>query len=499
MAEKMKKWYSGRVCFLDDVAVNFRVEIHFDKYSQGVITIYDVTREIFIGAKNGEYNSAVILLDNKEYISVFDLYVKEATSSTKIVNGEPVFSEGKIVIISSVILKGKKYFRKEDTFNQLEIEITDGVELLGICPYDLNRNYFDMIMCKDINIPVRLSTISVYTIIGEMKFNVLPKYNYGKDLFSIGFEHRITFKPIRGLKVMEFREVLNQMSSFFSLLCGETITINKLLIAENVEIKTELTEFIGISSVFKEKLEILDNSGIDSTSFKRRAVFKVSDFPDLEKAMNYWFEHYDALGNAQNAYERILLDEELKVITVNKFLAAMQLIEGYAQAYADEEEEVKAFEEHKEEILSELTKIEDIELVKNGLGFSGISFRKAVKEYLYKGISCLEKISKTEFLKNNSDLIEKIVNDRNVYTHSSNRVTTQLDFNEMMDITTICKELYRILLLNEMEIPHSLLVHRFEHNRLSSAIFEKIFGIELCSEEELTEFDSAMWHFSDMK
>lgn len=498
MTERMKNWYSGRVCFLDDVAVDFRAEIQFDEYYQGIITIYDVTREISISTKNGEYNSAVILLDNKEYISVFDLYVKKVTSSTQIVNGETGFSEGKMVIISSIILKGNKYFRKEDVFNQLVLKITDGVELLGISPYDFNGNYLDMIMYKDTNIPVQLSTISVNTIMG-LEFSVFPKYDYSKDLFSIGFEHRITFKPIRGLKVMEIREVLNQMSSFFSLLCGKTITINKLSIAENVEIKTELTEFIGISNIVKEKLEIFDNSGLDSTSFKRSAVFKLSDFPDLEKAMNYWFEHYDALRNAQNAYERILLDEELKVITVNKYLAAMQLIEGYAQAYADEEEEVRAFEEHKEEILFKLTEKEDIELVEKGLGFSGISFRKAVKEYLYKGISCLEVISKTEFLNNNSDLIEKIINDRNVYTHSSNRATTQLEFNEMMDITTICKELYRILLLNEMEIPHSLLVQRFEHNSLSRDIFEKIFDVELCSQEELTEFDSAMWHFSDMK
>ena len=33
---------------------------------------------------------------------------------------------------------------------------------------------------------------------------------------------------------------------------------------------------------------------------------------------------------------------------------------------------------------------------------------------------------------------------------------------------------------------------------IEEPIFE-IFGIELCSEGELTEFDSAMWYFSDMK
>lgn len=55
---------------------------------------------------------------------------------------------------------------------------------------------------------------------------------------------------------------------------------------------------------------------------------------------------------------------------------------------------VKAFEEHKKQILSKLTEMEDIELVEEGLGFSGISFIKAVKEYLYKGINCLEEKGK---------------------------------------------------------------------------------------------------------
>ena len=41
----------------------------------------------------------------------------------------------------------------------------------------------------------------------------------------------------------------------------------------------------------------LDNSGIDTTNFKRISVFKVSVFFNLEHAVNYWFEHYDALFN----------------------------------------------------------------------------------------------------------------------------------------------------------------------------------------------------------
>lgn len=68
-----------------------------------------------------------------------------------------------------------------------------------------------------------------------------------------------------------------------------------------------------------------------------------------------------------------------------------------------------------------------------------------------------------------------------------------------MNIATICKQIYRILFLKEMGIPNSLLVQRFGHNRLNMAVFEKILGIKLSLEKNLSEYDSAMWHFSDSK
>lgn len=57
-------------------------------------------------------------------------------------------------------------------------------------------------------------------------------------------------------------------------------------------------DYIGICNFPKDKLKSLDNSGIDTTSYKRVSVFKLSDFPDLEKAMNYWFGNYKTLLNA---------------------------------------------------------------------------------------------------------------------------------------------------------------------------------------------------------
>ena len=100
--------------------------------------------------------------------------------------------------------------------------------------------------------------------------------------------------------------------------------------------------------------------------------------------MNYWFVHYNELYNAQKAYSRILMDEDLKILKIDKFLAAMQMIEGYTQAFGDEESELEEFEERKRAIISQLQDDAEKELVEKGLGFSGISFRRVLHSIYLK-------------------------------------------------------------------------------------------------------------------
>lgn len=498
MIERAGKWYPGKVCYFDDTEVDYRAEIEFNEYNVGIITVYGATRDIYLFLSYGKYNSLVLLLENKEYITAFNLYLKKGSCKTKFDDSNPIAGEWEITIESSTILKGRKYFSVKDTFRKLFIEITDGCELIGVCPYDLNKNYVDILMYNDVEIPVKISSIHVNTIVGEFWFNVFPRYIHSKDSFSLGFSHKIQFKPISALKVAEIREVLNQITSFFCLLSGETVTVNELSLIEEKLPDEEVVDFIGICNYTKEKLHVLDSSGMDGTRFKRVSLFKISDFVDLQKALNYWFGNYYNLLNTQKAYSRILLDEEVGVVTINKFLAAMQIIEGYAQAFAHGEKEYEDFQKQKDKIISMLTEEEDIELIVNGLGFSGIKFRKAVKDFLYKGCKCIVEISKTKFLKKNEALVDRIVNDRNFYTHSSNQIAVQMNFDEMINVTTICKQIYRILVLKDMGVSQSLLLQRINHDRLSMAVFEKILDIKLpFVDEELTKYDSAMWNFSN--
>ena len=238
----------------------------------------------------------------------------------------------------------------------------------------------------------------------------------------------------------------------------------------------------------------------DYTSFKRSSLYKITDFQNLEQALRYWFSNYEKIYNAQQAYGRILLDEEVKIVTTNKYLAAMQLIEGYTQAYADEEKEIKEFEEKKNELISKLESKEEKELVEKGLGYSGISFRKAVKDYLHKGYNLFEEISKKKFVEKKEKLIDDIVHDRNYYTHSSNRISAIMKFDDLLNVSNFCKELYRIITLRDMGLAIETIKLRSRNNRTFFALMKKIMDIEIETDDlKLTEFDKAMHSFSDSK
>ena len=175
------------------------------------------------------------------------------------------------------------------------------------------------------------------------------------------------------------------------------------------------------------------------------------------------------------------------------------LVANY-NANTDEEKEIKKFEEKKNEIISKLESEEEKELVGKGLGYSGISFRKAVKDYLYKGCNCFTGLSRTKFMKEKEKLINDIVNDRNFYTHSSNRVSATMKFDDLLNVASLCKELYRIISLKDMGLDTEIIKQRSQTNRMCYWLMKSIMKIEIENDTlQLGEFDSAMRYFSDSK
>mgnify|MGYP001863639674 CR=1 FL=1 len=496
-----KKLYTGRVCKINTIDTDYWAEIREDAFNCIIIRINKLPLQVMENIRDNKgYNVLLLKLDNGMYLSVFNAYLQSASSRMSFDNGMPGENNSEIVLISSSAVIGNKFVALKDNFKKFRFEITDGCELIGLNPYDLNSSYSDIFKHKQIKIPMEIQSIVANTNFGKIEFTVTPKHRFKRDSFSIGFSHYILLELVDSIGIDQFREKLKMITDFFSLMCGEHVTINKLEVVEEEKSKLDFWTYKGYCNFPRWTLNVLDNSGTDTNNFKRISIFKLSDFEDLDRALNYWFEHYEALYNAQQAYSRILLDEDMKVATVNKYLAAMQLIEGYSQAYVDEKQAVKNFKKRRKEIIENLAKQEDKDYVKAGLAMPGITFKEACISFYWKGISIFGEISEETFKSQYEEsLISKIVNDRNFYTHSSRRSKPELHFDELMDIAIITKGLYQCLVLKSMGMSTEIIKNRFNHNRIMEEKLYRIFNIQIKTERQLSEFDSGMWYFYDPK
>lgn len=496
-----KKLYTGTVCKINFSDTNYRAVVQEDELNCVIVRINKVPSKILENLINNDDCNVILLeLDDGKYLSVFNAYVQRGTFGMRLDDGSLMNNNSEIVLVSSSAIEGNKFFALSDKFKEFHFEITDGYELIGLTPYDLNSGYKNIVSSKKIEIPIENQSITVNTSLGKILFAVFPKHWFKRDSFSIGFSHYISLELKDSLEVAQFRDKLKIITDFFSILCGEQVTINRLDIVEEEKQKVNFFAYKGYCNFPRRKLNTLDNSGTDTNNFKRISLFKLTDFQDLEAALNYWFEHYKALYNAQQAYSRILLDEDTKIVTVNKFLAAMQLIEGYSQAYVDEKQAEKTFKKRKAEIIKELKKQEDKDYVEAGLAMPGIAFREACINFYWKGISIFSEISKETFKEQyEQSLISKIVNDRNFYTHSSRRIKPKLHFDKLMDIAVLTKGLYRCLVLASMGMGKEVIKKRFYHNRTMEAKLYQVFNIQIKAERQLSKFDSGMWHFYDPK
>ena len=331
MSIKSKTGFSGKLLYINKVEMDSRAEISINKFYQGMITLYRVSRDIVNLVREEINQYLVIELEEGEMITAVGLNFKSASGGM-----DNCF---KLELQADILFKGERAYTNTSKFQEIRFEITEGNELIGLCPYDMNKNYMDILFYHKIDIPINIENKVVQLENGELTFCVYPRYQYRKESFSIGFAHYIIWKFNSAIDMEEIKRNLYIIVDFFSVLAGENVTVNSLNCTES----NKMVEVIGICNFPKEKLNVLKNDTMDSISFKRSSLYKITDFQNLEQAMKYWFSNYRKIYNAQQAYGRILLDEDVKIVTINKFLAAMQLIEGYTQAYTDEEKEIKEF------------------------------------------------------------------------------------------------------------------------------------------------------------
>ena len=68
-----------------------------------------------------------MLLENKEYFSIFNFFVKQQVYTINFEESDSIVYESTLVVISSEIISGKKYFTRDDIFDEIIMEITMGM------------------------------------------------------------------------------------------------------------------------------------------------------------------------------------------------------------------------------------------------------------------------------------------------------------------------------------------------------------------------------------
>ena len=491
---------AGTIISLDGRDANYRSLLRITEHYQVLVTVYDIAIDDVNQIREKDYCCACVKSDEGDYFSLFDVRIREENYSVFPVR-PPI--KGTATLLACNAIRGSRCFSADDTFAKLSVEITDGYELIGLCPYDTDSLIKDMFHRNPIHIPITNSSIVSNISLGKISFFAYPNPCFGKDALSFGFQHQITIDLNDPIIPRKFSEVLRPLTDFMSILCGEFVRINRLnLVVDSGEGRSDVYEFIGYCNYPRTNLKSLQGNGLDTTGYLRTAIFKISDFSDISTALDLWLNYsckQDFLL-AHESYGRILMDEDVGIITQNKFLAAMQLVEGYVSAFHSDDAAIAEFTSQKERIISQLQNDADKKLVEQNLAFSGFTFRRALELFLREGISIFDpsKIaSKTQWKAKYGNLITKIVKTRNLYTHSSNQSQLELDIRASTRIASLCKDLYRANMLKKMGLSDEQIKLRFSYSRAFVSYLETVFDIKLQSRDSLPKFDKDMWYFSN--
>ena len=251
---------------------------------------------------------------------------------------------------------------------------------------------------------------------------------------------------------------------------------------------------IGLCNFPKNKLNSLQ-SNFDTRSYLRKALFKISDFEEgIGSAISVFYKIQDECMLACEAYKQILLDEEIKISTYNKFLKVMQVVEGFQRTKIDESEEIE-FNNKKNELMEKLDET-DRAFVKKYTFYNGQNFRKCMNEFTLASIQIISGLSKTKAKEASENIIGKIINDRDVYTHASKEVKPILTIDELQAVNYCYKTFFRVVVLSKMGLPEKIIRKRLFFDRKLVAYFQRLFELKIKKEDKYNdtgEFDQLMW------
>lgn len=397
-------------------------------------------------------------------------------------------------VIFSITCEVKKSFWgnqycsiEKNCFEDFTVQVTEGIELIGLTPYgefDANDSLFHI--QSAIHIDTHIKQIGKND--GFSCFVAPMVQRIGTDIrlgIQYGIQYRVNCSQECTLSISDIEEKIHSLILLLEILCGERISATSIQVRQGEQIY----KYLGEPMVPKERLNTFGREHFDSCGYVRRKIFKLSDFhQDIDEVISRFGELYIDDRVAFEAYQQLMMDEELQIFTVNNFLKAMQMVEGI-ERLEDRQKIDKEFKKDKHRVMKRITDEKDREFVKKYCNNLGETFRECLEKIIK---SCLMVLSEID----NScceGIIRKIINDRNVYTHASHKNVPLLSQADLWGITYCFEVFFRIEVLIQLGLNKELIRKRFFYDRTFVAYYENLFGQSIKVENCGTgEYDDIM-------
>lgn len=474
--------YTCKIVRINNEDADYLGTVTVDEEYNIQIEIKEIERKCFDKIKDVPYANIVAKWEDK-YITIADCQLLE-----KKFRGEPNNAKIQLKYISTLLLVDYLWTPSQEIqFRGFSCSITEITELLGSYPYEID---YDELVFPNVECNVKGNVVSKRVGHGFSYF-VAPSITYETDGVHVSMYGKIQYSGGREQSVSELRELLHIICLFFEILSGEIITVNEVVFKQD----NNCVKAIGLCNFPKETLRGLQSS-FDSRKYLRKSIFKVTDFAnDIEKAISIFYKIQNECMLACEAYKQILLDEEIKISTYNKFLKVMQVVEGFQRAKIDEMEK-QEFLQNKNKILEKLDDEEDKAFLEKYTNYNGQSFRKCMNEFTLTSLQIISSLTKRQAQKASKDIIDAIINDRDVYTHASKEEKPRLSIDKLQAVNYCYKTFFRVLVLSRMGLSEKIIRNRLLFDRKFVVFYQMLFGLMIFKEDSYSDtgsFDNLMW------
>ncbi len=469
--------YQGQICVLE----NYRV----------VVEIMDVPRETCLQIREMENAILCLKADNKQ-VTARNFMFREMIGRQADENFMCHYF--KMIIEAFDVCWGEESCAsgmEEFLFDGFSCSVTEGTELIGLTPYEEidSLKFYNAEM--DLNIKAEVKELHSVSGFSCYAYHNVTRKN---SEFRFGIKSQIQYRTKEKIGIDEVKENLYNMILFLEILSGEIITTTQVTLLKD----EKRFDYLGNCNFPKDNLIVFNRNKIDSRSFIRESLFKISDFATFfDDTANKFCLLVKSKKLAFDSYKQVLLDEDVGISTTNKFLKIMQIIEGMERNDVSEQEQ-KKFDKQKEDILCRLNSEEDKKFIEKHCTNNGDNFSKCIQKITKKDLISLSDLSNNEFREcHTHTLLCKIKNDRDVYTHASHTKNPILSIDEINWVIVCYKAFFRMEVLLELGVNISLIRKRFSRDRYFVGSYSNLFNLKIKLEDdfETGEYDRIMRGF----